>query len=72
MLERPGRYRYCPWIHAPFLMTHIRAAVVLKSHMHLTDSSFWALHCRICVTSALISFRAHVQTLWYCLCGKMT
>ena len=34
-----------------------------------------ALHCRICVTSALICLRAHGLTLysiWYCLCGKMT
>ena len=31
-----------------------------------------ALHCRTCVTSALICLRAHGLTLWYCLCGKMT
>ena len=53
----------------------MREFVCFATQAHCVMRNIWclsALHCRICATSALISFRAHVQTLWYCLCGKMT
>ena len=43
-------------------------------HRTLGTRNTWflnALHCSICVTSALISLRVHRQMLWCYSCGKM-